>query len=130
VIAAVAAASSVLPALRATMSARKRPALSAAPRITEPQPRMPAATAPCSASGAAAYVIRLACTDGTRPCSAIATSVASSTRRCAGDGTSPLSRNQTYSVKPTCPMSSWHRSLPRTTMVSAVDVDSDEFRNS
>jgi hypothetical protein len=31
-------------------------------------------------------------------------------------------------VKPTLPMSSLHRSLPRTTMVSALDVDSAELR--
>ena len=38
--------------------ARKLPAASEAPSTTEPQPRIPAATAPCSASGAAARVMR------------------------------------------------------------------------
>ncbi len=74
---------------RCERARRHRPAAAAAsaePRITEPQPRIPAATAPCSASGAAASVMRLACTLGTRPCSAMATSVASSTRRCAAVG--------------------------------------------
>ena len=71
-------------AARASISARKRPAASEDPSTTEPQPRIPAATAPCSASGAAASVMRAACTLGTRPCSAIATRVASRTRRCAG----------------------------------------------
>ena len=71
------------------------PAFCDAPRITEPQPRIPAATAPCSASGAAASVMRLACTLGTSPCSAIATSVASSTRRCASFGMLPVTSSQT-----------------------------------
>jgi hypothetical protein len=52
---------------------------------------MPAATAPCSASGAAAKVMRLACTLGTRPCSAMATSVALSTVLQAASGCLPVS---------------------------------------
>ena len=76
------------------MRRNSRPAVSDAPRITEPQPRMPAATAPWRASGAAASVMRLACTLGTRPCSAIATSVASSTRLAIGLGRWPVTSSQ------------------------------------
>ncbi len=47
---------------------------SAVPRITGPQPRIPAATAPCSDPGSAASVIRAATFVGIIPCSAIATS--------------------------------------------------------
>ncbi len=72
----------------------KRAADSAEPRMTEPQPRMPAATAPWIASGAAASVMRAAATEGTRPCSAIATSAASSTRRCSGEGSLPATSSQ------------------------------------
>ena len=42
-----------------TASTKNSPADCALPRMTDPQPRMPAATAPCSASGAAASVMRL-----------------------------------------------------------------------
>ena len=44
------------------------------PRMTGPQPRIPAATAPCSDPGSAASVIRAATLVGIIPCSAIATS--------------------------------------------------------
>ena len=74
-----------------TPSRDRAPAVSDAPRITEPQPRMPAATAPCSASGAAANVMRAACTLGTMPWSAIATSVALSTVASARVGRLPVS---------------------------------------
>ena len=47
---------------------------SAVPRMTGPQPRIPAATAPCSDPGSAASVIRAATFVGIIPCSAIATS--------------------------------------------------------
>ena len=101
----------------------KRAADSAEPRMTEPQPRIPAATAPWTASGAAASVIRLATTDGTSPCSAIATSAASRIRRCAGVGSLPVTRSQAWSVNVMWPMSSWQRSNPRTTIVSAFDAE-------
>ena len=42
--------------------------------MTGPQPRIPAATAPCSESGSAASVMRAATFVGIIPCSAIATS--------------------------------------------------------
>ncbi len=77
--------------MRASISVNMRPAVSDAPSTTEPQPRMPAATAPCSASGAAANVMRAACTLGTRPCSAIATSVAFSTAAWPALGNCPVS---------------------------------------
>jgi len=91
--------------------------------MTEPHPRMPAATAPCSASGAAASVMRLAATLGTSPCSAIATSVASSTRRWAAPGICPVISSHTWSVKVMVPTSSLQRSCPRTTIVSALDAE-------
>ena len=53
------------------------------PRITGPQPRMPAATAPCSEPGSAASVIRAATLVGIIPCSAIATSSRSRKKRCS-----------------------------------------------
>ena len=86
-------------ASRACNLGQEAPAASDEPSTTEPQPRMPAATAPCSASGAAARVMRDACTLGTRPCSAMATSVASSTRRCAAEGSAPVTSSQKCSVK-------------------------------
>src|SRR5687767_2325702 len=109
------------PASRWT-SSNKRPAVSEAPRITLPQPRMPAATAPCSASGAAASVMRAACTLGTKPCSAIATSVASSTASCAAFGCWPVSSSQKYALNDVWPINSLHRSRPRTLMLCSSDV--------
>src|SRR6266699_184151 len=88
------------------MSAKSLPAASEEPSTTEPQPRSPAATAPCSASGPAARVMRAACTLGTIPCSAIATSVASRTRRCAAEGCAPVSSSQKCSEKLSVPISS------------------------
>ena len=52
--------------------------------------RMPIATAPWIASGAAASVMRLACTLGISPCSAMATSVAVSTRLAIALGRWPV----------------------------------------
>ena len=73
--------------------------------------------------------MREACTLGTSPCSAIATSVASSTRRCAADGMAPVTRSQKCSVKLIAPTSSRVRSRPRTTMVSAFEVEIAELRS-
>ena len=83
---------------------------------------MPAATAPCSASGAAARVMRLACTLGTKPCSAIATKVASNTWRCGFVGSAPVTSSQKYSVKSILPISSRVRSRPRTMIVAALEA--------
>ena len=105
----------------------KRAADSAEPRITEPQPSRPAATAPWMASGAAASVMRAAATEGTSPCSAIATSVASRIRRCAGVGSLPVTRSQAWSVKVTWPTRSRHRSWPRTTIDSAFEAEMAEL---
>src|SRR5262249_2444215 len=88
--------------------------------MTEPQPRMPAATAPWNASGAAAMVMRAAGPLGTSPCSAIATRVASSTRRCASFGLRPVTSRKKWSVKETVPIRSAQRSKPRTMIVSAL----------
>ncbi len=54
-------------------SASRRAHTSAVPRMTGPQPRIPAATAPCSDSGSAASVMRAATLVGIIPCSAMAT---------------------------------------------------------
>jgi hypothetical protein len=62
--------------------------------MTEPTPSRPAAIPPCQASGAAASVMRAACTLGTKPCSAIATSAASVKKRCSSFGIAPVTRNQ------------------------------------
>ena len=72
---------------------------SAVPRITGPQPRIPAATAPCSDSGSAESVIRAATLVGIIPCSAIATSSRSRKKRCSSVGSSPVSSRWKYSVK-------------------------------
>jgi hypothetical protein len=72
--------------------------------------------------------MRLACTLGTSPCSAIATSVASSTRCCIAEGNTPVSSSQKCSVKPMRPMSAPARSWPRTTMVSWLEVEIAELR--
>ena len=69
------------------------------PRITGPQPRIPAATAPCSESGSAASVIRAATFVGISPCSAIETSSRSRKKRCSSVGSSPVSSRWKYSVK-------------------------------
>ena len=76
---------------------------SAVPRITGPQPRMPAATAPCSDPGSAASVIRAATLVGIIPCSAMATSSRSRKNRCCSVGSSPVSSRWKYSVKPSRP---------------------------
>ena len=61
--------------LNALTHGPKLPAQSSdVPRSTGPQPRIPAATAPCSDPGSAARVIRAATFVGVMPCSAIATS--------------------------------------------------------
>ncbi len=83
---------------------------------------MPAATAPCIASGAAAKVMRAACTLGTRPCSAIATSVALSTAAWPGVGSWPVSSRKKWSTKESLPIRSFDRSCPRMTMVCSSDV--------
>ena len=62
------------PGSRSRARSSSRAHSSAVPRITGPQPRIPAATAPCSESGSAASVIRAATFVGIIPCSAIATS--------------------------------------------------------
>ena len=59
---------------RVVAASSSRAHSSAVPRITGPQPRIPAATAPCSEPGSAASVIRAATLVGIIPCSAIATS--------------------------------------------------------
>src|SRR5437879_2389683 len=112
------------------MSAKSLPAASEEPSTTEPQPRSPAATAPCSASGPAARVMRAACTLGTIPCSAIATSVASRTRRCAAEGSAAVSSSQKCSEKLSVPISSRARSRPRTRIVSAFAALIAELRRS
>ena len=61
---------------------------SAVPRMTGPQPRMPAATAPWSEPGSAASVIRAATLVGIIPCSAIATSSRSRKKRWSSVGSS------------------------------------------
>jgi hypothetical protein len=76
-------------------------AYSVAPRITEPQPSRPAATAPCSDSGAADSVIRAACTLGTSPCSAIETRHASVMRRSRTSGARPIRSRKNSSVSVT-----------------------------
>jgi hypothetical protein len=58
-------------------SCRYCAAVSDDPATTLPMPRSPAAMAPCQASGPAARVMRAACTEGTSPCSAMATRQAS-----------------------------------------------------
>ena len=58
----------------------------------------------------------------------MATSVASSTRRCAAPGSWPVMSSQTCSVKLIEPTSSPHKSRPRTTIVSALDAEIAELR--
>ena len=92
---------------------------SAVPRITGPQPRIPAATAPCSDSGSADSVIRAATLVGIIPCSAIATSSRSRKKRWSSVGSSPVSSRWKYSVKSRRPITSPVRSRPRTSTRSA-----------
>src|SRR5262245_24065931 len=89
------------------------------PRITGPAPRSPAATAPCSAAGSAASVIRAATFDGMSPCSAIATRTRSRKKRCGSVGSSPVSSTWKYSVNVRRPITSPTRSRPRTSTRSA-----------
>ena len=100
------------PPRRAASSSRAHS--SAVPRITGPQPRIPAATAPCSEPGSAASVIRAATFVGIIPCSAIATSSRSRKKRCSSVGSSPVSSRWKYSVKVSRPIRSPVRSRPRT----------------
>ena len=79
-----------------------------------PQPRIPAATAPCSEPGSAASVIRAATFVGIIPCSAIATSSRSRKKRCSAVGSSPVRSRWKYSVNVSRPIRSPVRSRPRT----------------
>ena len=92
---------------------------SAVPRMTGPQPRMPAATAPCSELGAASSVMRATCAVGVSPCSAMATSSRSRKKRCASVGSRPVTRRKKYSVKVSRPIRSRTRSRPRISIRSA-----------
>ena len=58
--------------------------------MTGPQPRIPAATAPCSEPGSAASVMRAATLVGIIPCSAIATSRRSRKKRCSSVASRPV----------------------------------------
>src|SRR3954471_3089433 len=87
---------------------------SAVPRMTGPQPRMPAATAPCSEPGSAASVIRAATLVGIIPCSAMATSSRSRKKRCCSVGSPPVNSRWKYSVNVSRPIRSPVRSRPRT----------------
>src|SRR4051794_12856354 len=91
-----------------------RPHASDAPSTTEPAPRIPAATAPCSDSGSAASVSRAATFDGIKPCSAIATSSRSRKKRSSSDGSRPVSSRWKYPVNDSRPIRSPVRSRPRT----------------
>ena len=79
---------------------------SAVPRMTGPQPRIPAATAPWSDPGSAASVIRAATFVGIIPCSAIATSSRSRKKRWSSVGSSPVSSRWKYSVNDRRPIRS------------------------
>ena len=106
------AAGSSPAATRACASSSSRAHASAVPRITGPQPRIPAATAPCSDPGSAASVIRAATFVGIIPCSAIATSSRSRKKRWSSVGSRPVSSRWKYSVKLSRPIRSPVRSRP------------------
>ena len=67
--------------------------------------------------------MRLTCTLGTSPCSAMATNVASRIRRCAAVGIVPASSNQKCSVKLMRPINSSVRLRPRTRMVDSFEAE-------
>src|SRR5215217_5381396 len=92
---------------------------SAVPKITGPQPRMPAATAPWRLPGSAASVIRAATLVGIIPCSASEISSRSRKSRWSSVGSSPVSSRWKYSVKLRRPIRSPVRSRPRTSTRSA-----------
>ncbi len=94
---------------RATLScasSSSRAHASDVPRMTGPQPRIPAATAPCSDPGSAASVMRAATLVGIIPCSAIATSSRSRKKRWSSVGSRPVSSRWKYSVKLSLPIRS------------------------
>src|SRR6266545_2191978 len=103
---------------RACASSSRRAHSSAAPRMTGPAPRIPAATAPWSDAGSAAIVIRAAMLLGIIPCSAIETSSRSRKKRSSSDGSRPVSSRWKYAVKLSRPIRSPARSRPRTSTLS------------
>ena len=101
---------------------RKAPQSSVTPRKREPPPSRPAASAPCSESGAERYVRRAAIAVGVKPWSASATSTASKTRTSSRVGRRIATSQNASSPKPTLPIRSAVRSWPSSRISSAVEV--------
>src|SRR5205814_6743741 len=98
---------------------------SVTPRNRDPPPSSPAASAPCSESGADRYVTRAAIAVGVNPWSASATSTASNTRVSDGVGRRSVTSQKASSPKLTLPIRSAVRSWPSSLIWSAVEVPSE-----
>src|SRR5262249_10325666 len=90
-------------------------------RNTLPAPRSPAATAPCTASGAPVYVSRAARALGVRPWSASDTRTASTIRRSPRVGSRRVTSRKASSVNVRWPITSLGRSRAPTVMRSGSD---------
>src|SRR5688572_65077 len=96
------------------------------PTNTLPRPHRPAATAACIASGAPRNVRRAASALGVTPCSTSVTAMALNILDSRSSGTLPVISRKAMSPRLTWPRISPGRSLPRTTMRSALDQPSSE----
>src|SRR5882672_3938299 len=104
-----------------------RAAPSIDPPNRSPMPSSPAATAPCSDSGAPKYVSRAAIALGVMPCSTSVTARALNTVDSCFVGSRPFSSRKATSPSDALPSSSSTRSCPRTTIRSAVDQAMSDF---
>ena len=86
---------------------------SVTPRKRDPPPSSPAASAPCTESGADRKVTRAAIAVGVNPWSASAASTASNTRTCPRVGRRWVASQNASSPNPTSPMTSCGEVLAR-----------------
>jgi hypothetical protein len=103
---------------------RNRAESSVTPRKREPAPSTPAASAPCTDSGADRYVSRAAIAVGVNPWSASPASTASNSRVSPGVGRRRAANENASSPNPTVPMMSSARSWPSRLMRSVVETPS------
>ncbi|ALE77766.1 hypothetical protein WY02_04140 [Pseudonocardia sp. AL041005-10] len=83
-----------------------------------PAPSSPAASAPCTESGADRWVSRVTIAVGVKPWSASAARTASNTRVCPGVGRRWVASQNASSPNPTVPITSSARSWPSRVMAS------------
>src|ERR1700733_1151970 len=109
----------------ASTASRNWPQSSVTPRNRDPPPSSPAASAPCTESGADRYVIRAAIAVGVKPWSASATRTDSKTRTSDWVGRRWVTIQNVSSPNPTLPIRSSARFWPSKVIVSASEVPSE-----